>query len=1212
MRKASLFLCLSSVLFVARVASSSSAPPQDAPELGWWRQSMETRDERLGWWREARFGAFIHWGVYSALAGVWEGEPVNGYAEHIQRMRKVPMAVYRERAVTPFDPTGFKAEEWIDALQDAGAGYLVITAKHHDGFAMYDSDVSDYNVVKATAWKRDPMRELREVCRRRKMRFGFYYSHAFDWGEPDAPGNDWEYDSPGGDRLLHGGAEWWLKTPELLPRVRRYVDRKAIPQLLELVRKYDPDILWFDTPHKLPLEENLRILRAVREAKPSLVVNGRVCQVVPGGPKARFGDYLSTADRPAEFPPQDGDWEAIPTTNESYGYHQVDDSHKTAAHFIRLLAKAAARGGNLLLNVGPRGDGRLDPRDLAILDGIGWWWTFHSDSIHGTTRTDLPVQSWGESTRNGSNLYLHVLNWPVDGRLVVSGLAAPVKQAVLLSDRRRVFKTLSDGPDVVVEVPREMPERTDSVIRLELADASAPAGVSPAPAADRSRLLSSAVAVDTLRAFDARLDGTTLSFGSGKANDAGVRNWSKRGESVRWPVRLREAGAFDVAIDYDAPAESAGGSYLVRLGRRTLRGTVESSVALGARPLGRVRLAPGRFEIAVEPRVIKGWELMRLRAITLTPVRPRDWRRSALRSSEPSPEIVREDIDGDGKPDILERWWNRRRVRWLDENGDLSPTDTRGDQRGDVLQVDMDGDGTYDGAGDQSIKWADNDGDGRPDVQAFALNANARPRGGGAVWMLFLDTDHDGVLGWEDWRSFDFDCWGFTGRAAWLPDYNGNATFLKAHADVAVIEDPTLNWENPFAFFDTDGDGVSEMAMRWLDPVSYEDGKTRLSGRVNEAFVSFDLDNDAAKDNETDFDLSIRVAGGTGIDYREFKHPLPALRGQPRFDRCFASNNWRRVDSVSFLPREKAWEHLGPQGGWKERWLVFDEDDDDHRWERVEMYYPAFQNGGDLVPADPYSTLRSRNVGRPRGAAAPADKPAVSGHSQADSLGDRGEFDGDDSGKGQLYVGLFDRKLHLAGAEWGAWTVDRKARYHGGSRAPLAASDAPKVEELVRYSDTDGNGFFDTVEYDYDGDRAVDLKVSLLDYASPSQPHPDEVPLIDTRAAHWQGLHDAFTRMANDGWAEALAVYRAAWRRGLTTDEVDRMANAASAAQKYENAYWIKETIFRGLRARLAELRNAEPAREKRWTALEADLTRFYYLGQFDLYAQRIAEVPGH
>jgi hypothetical protein len=219
-----------------------------------------------------------------------------------------------------------------------------------------------------------------------------YYSHAFDWGEENGAGNDWDWANPGGDKLLHG-SDWWVNYPEFLPKVRKYVDEKAIPQILELITNYHPDILWFDTPHKIPPEENLRIFAAVRKADPNIVINGRIFS--GANPDwFRLTDYLNTGDKPGEFSPQDGDWEGIPTTNESFGYNANDHSHKSVAHFIRLLAKAAARGGNILMNMGPRGDGTVDPVDVKIFQGIGVWWKTNGESICGTTRTPLPRQTW--------------------------------------------------------------------------------------------------------------------------------------------------------------------------------------------------------------------------------------------------------------------------------------------------------------------------------------------------------------------------------------------------------------------------------------------------------------------------------------------------------------------------------------------------------------------------------------------------------------------------------------------------------------------------------------------------------------------------------------------------------------------------------------------------------------------------------------------------
>ncbi|HEV8370929.1 MAG TPA: VCBS repeat-containing protein [Pyrinomonadaceae bacterium] len=594
-----------------------------------------------------------------------------------------------------------------------------------------------------------------------------------------------------------------------------------------------------------------------------------------------------------------------------------------------------------------------------------------------------------------------------------------------------------------------------------------------------------------------------------------------------------------------------------------------------------------------------------------------DLRKSSLKSATPSDEIVRLDVNNDGKPDILERWWNGKRVRWLDENGDMQPTDTRGDQVGDVLQVDKNGDGLYDGPNDMNIKWADNDGDGQADLEAFVTQPPEwgpdKFNAAESHWMVFIDVEKDGVLGWLDWTKFDFanDNWGYTGTSDWLPDYNGNAIFLKVHRPPQSLPDPRLNWENPFAFFDYDGDGVSEMAMRWLDPVpALDKDQTKLSGVLGEAFVTFDLDNDSTKGNETDYDMSLRGVGGPGIPYKTMVHKYPALKGNPRFNECFQWNNWRQIDELMYMPHEKSYSAFFT-AGWKTLYFVFDEDDDDHRWERVEMYYPMHGFGGPK-DIDIYSTKRWRRSNYAEQAmVAEGEKPGLDGHPQSDSLGDRGEFDEDNSGGGKLYVGVFDRKFHLAGAEWGAWTVDKNAEFHGGVKTPSPKPLAQRVEEVVKYTDTDNNGFLDTVEYDYDGDRTIDFKFSLLDFKTLSQPHPDVVALIDTHKEGWKGLNALFTSIANQSFQEALSVYHAAWRRGLTTPEIDKLAYAGAIGERYDHGYWLKEKVFRQIRARLQQIKQVEPAKAAALDKLEKDLAQLYYTGKFDEYTRRIAEVPG-
>src|SRR5262249_30889541 len=367
--RAMAFILLFALPVIAQEQKGRDEKAVEEALQGWWPASMKTHEQRIAWWREARFGCFIHWGPYSVFGGEWNGKPFRGYAEHMMRSQKIPLAEYKEKVVAAFNPVKFNGDEWVRSIKAAGMKYVIITAKHHDGFAVYPSAVTRYNIHDATPFKRDPMRELADACRKNGLRFGFYYSHAFDWEHPDAPGNDWDYNNPGGDRNLHGGTEWYDQHPELLVKARRYVDEKAIPLIVELVKKYNPDILWFDTPHKLPLSENIRILKATREAAPNVVINGRLAR----GLGHQFGDYVSTSDRAVEFPPTDGDWETIPTTNESYGYHKHDYSHKSASALIEVLAKAAARGGNILLNIGPMGDGRIDDRDQQILAGIGNW-----------------------------------------------------------------------------------------------------------------------------------------------------------------------------------------------------------------------------------------------------------------------------------------------------------------------------------------------------------------------------------------------------------------------------------------------------------------------------------------------------------------------------------------------------------------------------------------------------------------------------------------------------------------------------------------------------------------------------------------------------------------------------------------------------------------------------------------------------------------------
>lgn len=573
---------------------------------GWWKESMKNHDERIQWWQQARFGMFIHWGIYSLPGGEWKGKKVDGYAEHLMRKEKITRADYLQLA-HQFNPVLFDADAWARQAKEAGMKYMIITSKHHDGFAMFDSKIGDFNIIQQTPYKRDPMAALSAACHKYGIKFGFYYSHAFDWEHPDAPGNDWEYNNPGGDKGLHGAVNWFNIHPELLPKAQKYVDEKAIPQIKELLAKYHPDILWFDTPSKLPLSENIRILKAIREADKNVVVNGRLARSA----EISFGDYKNTADRPLEFFPVTGDWEAIPTTNESYGYHKFDNSHKPVRDFVHLLAKSASRGGNLLMNIGPKGDGVFDSKDQVILKGIGAWMKINGESIYGSVASVLPLQSWGVSTVKGNKLYLHVFEWPANKKLYVGGLKSDAGKVYLLANKKTLTTHRLNENDIEIDLPAQMPDTMATVIVLELKGTLK---------TDSVRVLASNVPQQRLLAFDAELHGKGFSYGDGKTDKYYVQNWKTNDQWLSWTFRTTQPVSFTVNMKYLA-GEGNGGTFVLQTGTYSkevkITGSGSSTKVLNE-DLGTLTLPAGTHELTIKPVSIDKGELMKLLELQLT------------------------------------------------------------------------------------------------------------------------------------------------------------------------------------------------------------------------------------------------------------------------------------------------------------------------------------------------------------------------------------------------------------------------------------------------------------------------------------------------------------------------------------------------------------------------------------------------------------------
>ncbi|MBD5267237.1 MAG: alpha-L-fucosidase [Bacteroides sp.] len=592
--------------------------PQDRAELekalnGWWSDARKNYDERMSWYNDAKFGCFIHWGVYSVPAGVWKGKELGGYSEHLMRKGTIPLAQYKKELVEPFNPAEFDADEWMRHVKDAGMKYFIITAKHHDGFAMFPSDAYPYD-IRLTAYKgADLMKQLRDAAKRNGVKFGFYYSHAFDWEHPDAPGNDWDYDNPGGDKLL-GGANWWLGEKKgFLPNAEKYVVEKSIPQIQELIALYDPDILWFDTPSKLPLYLNVRILEAIREAdkENKIVVNGRLARFASGN----LGDYANTGDRAAYFPVTQGYWESIPTTNESYGYSVVDTVRKTPKHFVQLVASAASKGGNILMNVGPMGNGKWDEKDVEIFRGVGEWLKVNGEGIYGAERSDLPVQQWGVTTWKGDTLYAHVFDWVDDGKLVLGGLRSNIKSGYWVADKNVpvTFSRLNDD-DYVIDIPAKALDDKNSLLAL-VVDKRVP-GNNPVRLLDHKR-------ANRLLVFDAERVGSGLGYGDGKVNRNYVKNWTRNDQMMEWNTRLNSPAEYDVYIDYNTSTPDDSGTVILEIGGKEFpvqytpfverRGTNSLKAAT-------VSLNPGETKFILKGRSFKGKEYMCPMAVRLEPV----------------------------------------------------------------------------------------------------------------------------------------------------------------------------------------------------------------------------------------------------------------------------------------------------------------------------------------------------------------------------------------------------------------------------------------------------------------------------------------------------------------------------------------------------------------------------------------------------------------
>jgi alpha-L-fucosidase len=426
----------------------------------------------MKWWREARFGMFIHWGVYAQLAGVYNGhEQQRGGAEWIMNRSKIPVAEYQQYA-KQFNPVKFNADDWVRMAKDAGMKYIVITAKHHDGFAMFGSKASPWNIVDATPYGRDILKALAAACKKQGMKLGFYYSQAQDWNNPGGSAarklmsEGWPNpDSARIDAFTAAHNGHWDAAQETSTFVQ-YIDRVAVPQVKELLSNYgDVAVLWWDTPTNMT-DDAASKLQELLKLQPHIITNDRLKR--PNFP----GDTKTPEQKIPGLSELDGkDWETCMTMNGTWGFRTSDTKWKSAETLIHNLTDIASKGGNYLLNIGPKPDGTFPDASIERLREIGRWMKVNGEAIYATKASPLAPLNWGRCTmkENGDQtiLYFSVFNWPSNGHLLVPGIKNTVVSAKLLAGGVALkAATTTDGLNITV--PVNAPDASASVIKVIL------------------------------------------------------------------------------------------------------------------------------------------------------------------------------------------------------------------------------------------------------------------------------------------------------------------------------------------------------------------------------------------------------------------------------------------------------------------------------------------------------------------------------------------------------------------------------------------------------------------------------------------------------------------------------------------------------------------------------------------------------------------------
>jgi alpha-L-fucosidase len=555
-------------------------------------ESPAQRDTRMAWWREARFGMFIHWGLYAQLAGEWKGSQSETLGEWIMHDKEIPVAEY-EPLAAQFNPVKFDAARWVQIAKDAGMKYIVITTKHHDGFCMWGTKLSPYNIVDATPFHRDPIKELSVECQKQGIRLCFYHS-IMDWHHPDAKGDDFP----------------------------KYVEHLK-GQLKELLTNYGPiGVLWFDGEwiKEWTEERGQDLYVFVKALQPDIIINNRVGKAREGmSGKSKYrgaGDF----DTPEQEVPGRGfsgvDWETCETMNDTWGFKRLDDNWKSTRTLIRELVETSSKGGNFLLNVGPTAEGEIPEPSVRRLAGMGAWLRDRGESVYGTGPSPFEKLPWGRCTTRPGKLYLHVFDWPDDQKLRVPGLANEVTRASILTDSETTLDCTREFGDLVVSVPKKRPNRTDTVVVLE---------IKGKPDVDNSEAMEppAPAAAITLDAADAKLtSGLELEDEEGHKY---LGKWRGLHASATWIFDADRPGTYRIQLLFGCAPGSEGNRYAVVVAGSTLYGQVPATSGwhdFTALYAGTVQIEkPTDITLTVVPAPGLKGPLMNLEQVRLIPIR---------------------------------------------------------------------------------------------------------------------------------------------------------------------------------------------------------------------------------------------------------------------------------------------------------------------------------------------------------------------------------------------------------------------------------------------------------------------------------------------------------------------------------------------------------------------------------------------------------------